>query len=141
MTIRYIFLLSGTYETEDPYPSLSDYHDYEPGLEFDDSELLDQKPDTEGKQIYSFTRNRILKVNKYTVTSETAYRIKTNTLLHQKPDTEYKQIYCHTGNRILNVDNILLHHKPDIEYKQIYWYTRNRILNINKYTATLKTGY
>ncbi|XP_023343740.1 rho GTPase-activating protein 8 isoform X2 [Eurytemora carolleeae] len=37
----------GTYETEDPYPSLSDYHDYEPGLEFDDSELLDQKPDTE----------------------------------------------------------------------------------------------
>jgi len=71
--IRYIFLLSGTYETEDPYPSLSDYHDYEPGLEFDDSELLDQKPDTEGKQIYCYTRNRILNINIYTVTSETAY--------------------------------------------------------------------
>lgn len=26
-------------ETEDPYPSLSDYHDYEPNLEFDDTEL------------------------------------------------------------------------------------------------------
>jgi len=24
---------------EDPYPSLSDYHDYEPNLEFDDTEL------------------------------------------------------------------------------------------------------
>lgn len=35
----------GSYEVEDPYPSLSDYHDYEPGLEFDDSELLEQKPE------------------------------------------------------------------------------------------------
>ena len=26
-------------EHEDPYPSLSDYHDYEPNLEFDDTEL------------------------------------------------------------------------------------------------------
>ncbi|XP_060521020.1 rho GTPase-activating protein 8 isoform X2 [Cylas formicarius] len=26
-------------ENEEPYPSLSDYHDYEPNLEFDDSEL------------------------------------------------------------------------------------------------------
>ncbi|XP_034941471.1 rho GTPase-activating protein 1 [Chelonus insularis] len=26
-------------DTEDPYPSLSDYHDYEPNLEFDDTEL------------------------------------------------------------------------------------------------------
>ncbi|RXG61813.1 Rho GTPase-activating protein 1 [Armadillidium vulgare] len=26
-------------ENEDPYPSLSDYHDYEPNLEFDDTEL------------------------------------------------------------------------------------------------------
>lgn len=25
---------------EEPYPSLSDYHDYEPNLEFDDTELL-----------------------------------------------------------------------------------------------------
>jgi len=33
------------FEVEDPYPSLSDYHDYEPGLEFDDSELMEQKPE------------------------------------------------------------------------------------------------
>lgn len=26
-------------DNEEPYPSLSDYHDYEPNLEFDDSEL------------------------------------------------------------------------------------------------------
>jgi len=32
-------------QVEDPYPSLSDYHDYEPGLEFDDSELMEQKPE------------------------------------------------------------------------------------------------
>eukprot|EP00092_Neocalanus_flemingeri_P081148 GFUD01101298.1.p1 GENE.GFUD01101298.1~~GFUD01101298.1.p1 ORF type:complete len:513 (+),score=127.65 GFUD01101298.1:114-1652(+) len=31
------------YEAEDPYPSLSGYHDYEPQLEFDDAELLEQK--------------------------------------------------------------------------------------------------
>lgn len=30
-------------ECEDPYPSLSDFHDYEPNLEFDDSDLLQQK--------------------------------------------------------------------------------------------------
>lgn len=32
-------------EGEEPYPSLSDYHDYEPNLEFDDTELH-QTPDT-----------------------------------------------------------------------------------------------
>ena len=33
---------------EDPYPSLSDFHDYEPNLEFDDSDLLDaQHPEIE----------------------------------------------------------------------------------------------
>lgn len=26
-------------DNDEPYPSLSDYHDYEPNLEFDDSEL------------------------------------------------------------------------------------------------------
>ena len=30
-------------DCEDPYPSLSDFHDYEPNLEFDDSDLLQQK--------------------------------------------------------------------------------------------------
>jgi len=30
-------------DVEDPYPSLSDFHDYEPNLEFDDSDLLQQK--------------------------------------------------------------------------------------------------
>ena len=30
-------------DCEDPYPSLSDCHDYEPNLEFDDSDLLQQK--------------------------------------------------------------------------------------------------
>ena len=34
-------------ECEDPYPSLSDYHDYEPQLEFDDAELLERKPEEE----------------------------------------------------------------------------------------------
>ncbi|XP_014477588.1 PREDICTED: rho GTPase-activating protein 1 isoform X1 [Dinoponera quadriceps] len=33
-------LIAGvTNDCEDPYPSLSDYHDYEPNLEFDDTEL------------------------------------------------------------------------------------------------------
>ncbi|KAJ8915778.1 hypothetical protein NQ315_004590 [Exocentrus adspersus] len=31
-------------DADEPYPSLSDYHDYEPNLEFDDSELI-QTPD------------------------------------------------------------------------------------------------
>ena len=37
----YFFLLiSGCGDLEEPYPSLSDYHDYEPQLEFDDSEVI-----------------------------------------------------------------------------------------------------
>lgn len=31
--------MSAANDNEDPYPSLSDYHDYEPNLEFDDTEL------------------------------------------------------------------------------------------------------
>lgn len=32
-------IIPGGGDGEDPYPSLSDYHDYEPNLEFDDTEL------------------------------------------------------------------------------------------------------
>jgi len=36
-------------DCDDPYPSLSDFHDYEPNLEFDDSDLLQTKhPENEG---------------------------------------------------------------------------------------------
>lgn len=42
----YIFWIAAYLpEGEEPYPSLSDYHDYEPNLEFDDTELH-QTPDT-----------------------------------------------------------------------------------------------
>merc|ERR1719495_1450288 len=38
-------------ECDDPYPSLSDFHDYEPNLEFDDSDLLQSKhPENEGPE-------------------------------------------------------------------------------------------
>ncbi|EEB11750.1 Rho-GTPase-activating protein, putative [Pediculus humanus corporis] len=37
--LSYFFGVGG-HEPEDPYPSLSDYHDYEPNLEFDDTELV-----------------------------------------------------------------------------------------------------
>lgn len=46
-------------DTEDPYPSLSDFHDYEPNLEFDDTEL--QATANNGKLIYNiFKHNRKL---------------------------------------------------------------------------------
>jgi len=32
-------------DNEEPYPSLSDYHDYEPNLEFDDTELQSPSAD------------------------------------------------------------------------------------------------
>lgn len=38
------FQVSGANLEDEPYPSLSDYHDYEPNLEFDDTELH-QSPD------------------------------------------------------------------------------------------------
>lgn len=43
----YFLILATAYlgEGDEPYPSLSDYHDYEPNLEFDDTELH-QTPDT-----------------------------------------------------------------------------------------------
>jgi len=40
------------YEGEDPYPSLSDFHDYEPQLEFDDAELMDRKEEEEFEEEY-----------------------------------------------------------------------------------------
>jgi len=42
---------------EDPYPSLSDFHDYEPQLEFDDSEL--HQPVDEDGGIRTIARNYI----------------------------------------------------------------------------------
>ena len=40
---------------DDPYPSLSDFHDYEPNLEFDDSDLLNtQHPEVEGMSWIKF---------------------------------------------------------------------------------------
>lgn len=42
-------------DVEDPYPSLSDYHDYEPNLEFDDTEL--QTSSTNGKFQFLKVRN------------------------------------------------------------------------------------
>jgi len=38
------------YDSEDPYPSLSGYHDFEPQLEFDDAELLERKPEECGAE-------------------------------------------------------------------------------------------
>eukprot|EP00096_Caligus_rogercresseyi_P005523 TRINITY_DN2117_c0_g1_i2.p1 TRINITY_DN2117_c0_g1~~TRINITY_DN2117_c0_g1_i2.p1 ORF type:complete len:496 (+),score=140.44 TRINITY_DN2117_c0_g1_i2:190-1677(+) len=44
-------------ECEDPYPSLSDYHDYEPNLEFDDSDLLQQQhPEPEDEDDFDFVK-------------------------------------------------------------------------------------
>jgi hypothetical protein len=45
LTFFRFFVFSASYggDCEDPYPSLSDFHDYEPNLEFDDSDLLQQK--------------------------------------------------------------------------------------------------
>lgn len=37
-------------DNEDPYPSLSDFHDYEPNLEFDDTEL--EQAASTGKNYY-----------------------------------------------------------------------------------------
>ncbi|XP_042865058.1 rho GTPase-activating protein 8-like isoform X1 [Penaeus japonicus] len=38
-------------DNEDPYPSLSDYHDYEPNLEFDDTELQSASPVTDLQEL------------------------------------------------------------------------------------------
>lgn len=53
----YFSSISATYnaDVEDPYPSLSDFHDYEPNLEFDDSDLLQQKhPENDDGMTYYF---------------------------------------------------------------------------------------
>lgn len=44
-------------DNEDPYPSLSDYHDYEPNLEFDDTELQSASSVT-GKMTTTTRRRR-----------------------------------------------------------------------------------
>lgn len=40
--------------TEDPHPSLSDWHDYEPNLEFDDTELTHPAPELGGSTTVLF---------------------------------------------------------------------------------------
>jgi hypothetical protein len=67
MHVNWCAYIAGHYDSEDPYPSLSDYHDYEPQLEFDDSELLEQKPEDlgdEGRRIpyVMFNAGGILRV-------------------------------------------------------------------------------
>jgi len=41
---------AAAFDGDDPYPSLSGYHDYEPQLEFDDAELLERKPEEENEE-------------------------------------------------------------------------------------------
>lgn len=49
-----ISVAHGLNDNDEPYPSLSDVHDYEPNLEFDDTELH-QPPDADtGMFIYLF---------------------------------------------------------------------------------------
>ncbi|XP_059080422.1 rho GTPase-activating protein 1-like [Tigriopus californicus] len=45
-------------DCEDPYPSLSDYHDYEPNLEFDDSDLQTQHPEHDDFDLVEDAGNR-----------------------------------------------------------------------------------
>ena len=55
ITEVFLSFISATYnaDVEDPYPSLSDFHDYEPNLEFDDSDLLQQKhPENDDGMIF-----------------------------------------------------------------------------------------
>lgn len=48
-----IIILVAMTDNDEPYPSLSDYHDYEPNLEFDDTELQSPTADI-GKYCYFF---------------------------------------------------------------------------------------
>lgn len=41
-------------DNEEPYPSLSDYHDYEPNLEFDDTELQSPTADIGKLSLFYF---------------------------------------------------------------------------------------
>ena len=65
ITEVFLSFISATYnaDVEDPYPSLSDFHDYEPNLEFDDSDLLQQKhpENDDGMIFFCFISQIILK--------------------------------------------------------------------------------
>lgn len=50
MEINFFLIIVTAVDTEDPYPSLSDYHDYEPNLEFDDTELQATTTNGNGKK-------------------------------------------------------------------------------------------
>jgi Rho GTPase-activating protein 1 len=39
-------------DAEDPHPSLSDWHDYEPNLEFDDTELSQAATDADKAAVF-----------------------------------------------------------------------------------------
>ena len=50
-----LFSLTDVQNDEEPYPSLSDFHDYEPNLEFDDTELQTATADPGMYLIFSVT--------------------------------------------------------------------------------------
>lgn len=53
--LNYFFTVAVT-DSEEPFPSLSDYHDYEPNLEFDDTELQSPAADIgKFKIVFIFT--------------------------------------------------------------------------------------
>lgn len=56
-----ILATHGVADGEEPYPSLSDFHDYEPNLEFDDTELH-QPPDANTGNILYIYKNYRLKI-------------------------------------------------------------------------------
>lgn len=59
-------------EVEDPYPSLSDYHDYEPNLEFDDTEL--QTTSNNGKT-FKYKIKILIKLDKIFYNNTTTWKI------------------------------------------------------------------
>lgn len=59
-------------DNEEPYPSLSDYHDYEPNLEFDDTELQSPTADI-GKSAYMILYYSIILVFLFYLLSESYF--------------------------------------------------------------------
>jgi hypothetical protein len=53
INILFVIISVAMTDNEEPYPSLSDYHDYEPNLEFDDTEL--QSPTADIGKVFIFS--------------------------------------------------------------------------------------
>ena len=105
--------------TEDPHPSLSDWHDYEPNLEFDDTELTHPSPEPGTTTVFDDINYS------GTFVSPNTHWQRSRPYGEDSFDSLMALVVMHRINRSEKADSAL--HKP-VDFSGVEWDTQNRTL-------------